>query len=41
MLLTAVAMMVGGWDGDGGRPAPGLPQDAGWVVVAEGFAKMF
>ena len=23
-LLSAVAMLVGGWDGDGGKPAPGL-----------------
>ena len=41
-LLSAVAMMVGGgWDGDDGRPAPGLPRDAGWKVQAEGFQKMF
>ena len=41
-LLSAVAMMVGGgWDGDGGKPAPGLPRNAGWKVQAEGFHKMF
>jgi hypothetical protein len=39
-LLSAVAMLVGGWDGDGGKAVPGLPQD-GWNVRAEGFAKMF
>ena len=41
-LLSAVAMMVGGgWDGDGGIAAPGLPQDGSWKVLAEGFHKMF
>ena len=41
-LLSAVAMLAGGgWDGDGGKPAPGLPQDGSWKVQAEGFQKMF
>jgi hypothetical protein len=36
-LLTAVAMMAGGWDGAPQRPAPGFPQDGRWKVKAEGF----
>ena len=40
-LLSAVAMMVGGWDGDKGVAAPGLPRDGSWHVQAEGFVKMF
>ncbi len=36
-LLTAVAMMAGGWDGAPDRPAPGFPDDGTWVVRAEGF----
>jgi hypothetical protein len=39
-LLLAVAMMAGGWDGDGNRTAPGFP-DQGWAVQAEGFGKLF
>jgi hypothetical protein len=40
-LLSAVAMMVGGgWDGDGGGIAPGLPHDGSWKVQAEGFHRM-
>jgi hypothetical protein len=35
----AIAFLVGGWDGDGGVPAPGLPRS--WKVKAEGFAKCF
>jgi hypothetical protein len=35
-LLTAVAMMAGGWDGSTG-PAPGFPKDGRWRVRAEGF----
>ena len=35
-LLTAVALMAGGWDGDGGAPAPGFPR-RGWSVRAEGL----
>lgn len=36
-LLTAVAMMAGGWDGSSGI-TPGFPK--GWNVKAEGFRKM-
>jgi hypothetical protein len=35
-LLVAVALMAGGWDGDGGHPAPGFPKDGGWTVRHEG-----
>ncbi len=35
-LLSAVAMMAGGWDGSSG-PAPGFPKDGKWRVRAEGF----
>lgn len=35
-LLTAVAMMAGGWDGSSGD-VPGFPQDGSWEVKAEGF----
>jgi len=35
-LLTAIAMMAGGWDGAPERPAPGFPAE-GWTVRAEGF----
>ena len=38
-LLTAVAMMAGGWDGSVGH-APGFPKNGNWVVRAEGFQKM-
>jgi hypothetical protein len=38
-LLSAVAMLVNGWDGDDGKPLPGLPRDGSWQAVAEGFAK--
>ena len=38
-LLLAVAMMAAGWDGDGGKPAPGFPSDGNWTVEAEGIAK--
>ena len=34
-LLTALAMMAGGWDGGPGTAAPGFP--SGWSVRAEGF----
>ncbi len=36
-LLTAVAMMAAGWEGGPLRPAPGFPQDKGWVVRCEGL----
>ena len=38
-LLTAVAMMAGGWDGSSGN-VPGFPQDGSWEVKAEGFLPM-
>lgn len=38
-LLTAVAMMAGGWDGSLDE-APGFPKDGSWVVRAEGFMPM-
>jgi hypothetical protein len=38
-LLTAVAMMAGGWDGSTGH-APGFPQNGKWEVKAEGFNRM-
>ena len=34
--LSAVALMVAGWDG-APRPHPGLPDDGRWVVRAEGL----
>jgi hypothetical protein len=39
-LLTAVAMMAGGWDGCPAKPAPGFPDNGKWVVKYEGFKKM-
>jgi hypothetical protein len=36
-LLAAVAMMAGGWDGARPGPAPGFPDDGGWIVEAEGL----
>ncbi|MBX6358165.1 MAG: hypothetical protein IRZ05_20245 [Micromonosporaceae bacterium] len=36
-LLAAVALMAGGWDGDGGRLAPGFPSDGSWTVRHEGL----
>ena len=38
-LLTAVAMMCGGWDGSEGE-APGFPEDGSWTVRYEGFVPM-
>lgn len=38
-LLLAVTMMAAGWEGDGGKRAPGFPDDGGWCVEAEGLAK--
>lgn len=38
-LLTAVAMMAGGWDGSSGD-VPGFLQDGSWEVKAEGFLPM-
>ena len=40
-VLTAVAMMCGGWDGCvQGSAAPGFPSDGSWSVRAEGFVPM-
>lgn len=38
-LLTAVAMMSGGWDGSEGQ-APGFPTNGKWKIKAEGFNLM-
>ena len=38
-LLSAVAMMAGGWDGSK-KNAPGFPKNGKWKVKVEGFAKM-
>ena len=38
-LLTAVAMMAGGWDGSAGE-APGFPVNGKWKVRYENFNKM-
>ena len=36
-LLSAVAMMAGGWDGAPKRNAPGFPDNGQWVVKSEGL----
>lgn len=36
-LLSAVAMMAGGWDGAPDGDAPGFPRDGTWVVRSEGL----
>ncbi len=36
-LLSAVAMMAGGWDGAPTMDAPGFPKDGSWVVRSEGL----
>lgn len=38
-LLTAIAMMCGGYDQASGA-LPGIPKNGQWKVKAEGFAKM-
>lgn len=38
-LLTAVAMMAGGWDGSTGN-APGFPKDGQWEIKHEGLKVM-
>jgi len=38
-LLTAVAMMAGGWDGSEGE-APGFPKNGNWTVQYENFNRM-
>ena len=39
-LLSAVAMMCGGWDGSADTDAPGFPKDGSWIVKCEGFRRM-
>ncbi len=39
-LLSAVAMMAGGWDGAPKRNAPGFPDDGQWVIKSEGLQPM-
>jgi hypothetical protein len=39
-LLSAVALMAGGWDGGPSRPAPGFPADGRWTVRAEGLHRL-
>jgi hypothetical protein len=39
-LLTAVAMMAGGWDGCPDRPTPGFPDNGQWEVRWEGLKHM-
>jgi len=39
-LLSATAMMCGGWDEGPDVPAPGFPQDGNWTVKFEGFNRM-
>jgi hypothetical protein len=36
-VLAAFALMARGWDGDGGRPAPGFPRNGRWTVRHEGL----
>ena len=38
-LLTAIAMMCGGWDGAKGN-CPGFPTNGDWEIKAEGFVRM-
>jgi hypothetical protein len=39
-LLSAIAMMAGGWDGGPATYAPGFPKNGKWNVRVEGFGKM-
>jgi hypothetical protein len=39
-LLSAIAMMAGGWDGGPKTYAPGFPKNGKWKVRVEGFSKM-
>jgi hypothetical protein len=39
-LLSAIAMMAGGWDGGPASYAPGFPKNGKWNVKVEGFGKM-
>jgi protein-glucosylgalactosylhydroxylysine glucosidase len=38
-LLTAIAIMAGGWKGGPDTHAPGFPQDGSWTVRVEGLNK--
>jgi len=38
-LLTAIAMMIAGWDGSEGE-TPGFPKDGSWIIKHEGFKPM-
>ncbi|QBI52158.1 hypothetical protein [Streptomonospora litoralis] len=38
-LLAALALMAGGFDGDGGAASPGFPRDGAWTVRHEGFVR--
>jgi hypothetical protein len=35
-LLSAVALMIAGWDGSTGK-YPGFPKDGSWTIRAEGL----
>ena len=35
--LSAVALMIAGWDGDNGAPTPGFPKDGTWKIAHEGL----
>ena len=39
-LLTAIAMMCAGWDGQPEANNPGFPQDGTWNVRHEGLSRM-
>ena len=39
-LLSAVAMMAGGWDGAPTKDAPGFPKDGSWTVRSEGLSPL-
>ncbi|MCI2418773.1 hypothetical protein MOQ72_15130 [Saccharopolyspora sp. K220] len=38
-LLAALALMVAGWEGDGGLTCPGFPRNGTWVVRHENFIR--
>lgn len=40
-LLTAIALMAAGWEGEETRVAPGFPQNGSWTVQVEGIRKYF
>lgn len=39
-LLTAVAMMAAGWDGESSKKNPGFPNDGSWNIRWEGLQPM-